>query len=201
MPRIAPQPNEVAPLAKSIRGRDRAKLDIQWEDPQEILTCGDQRLVRLITPKDCQQFGTLMHHCAGNWPEYIAKGIWHFLTVLTPDNVPHLTIHALDLEWRDEARIRKAIKEKEIDYGYIGYPDTYGLNPCPSIGTKVVPNRPVLINDRPCIVLSGYAKGYGQTDKYDETLKTWWDAFVVPDSKPIEHVHNTYIERYIEGVG
>lgn len=165
---LVPKPNLVEAVAKknyeSIRGRDRAKLDIKWEDPEILFEKDGKRVARLHTPGDVRQFGRLMGHCAGDHHHRVAKGDWHFITILTEDNVPHATIHA------------KHIELQGTNDGYTGSSPRY-------------PEK-VTIQNHTCFLVAGYTKGgWGQslaTGKYGEVFKGWLAAAKPKDATPLK---------------
>lgn len=165
---VVPDPNHIAPLASSYsqRGRDRAKLDIRWRDPEVLFVNGDHRVVRMRTKADCSLFGYLMGHCAGShWKTHIGKNPpdWHFLSLLTPDDVPHVTIHA---------------KEKSK----YQVPEIYGSAP--------VKTWPDIVNivGQECFIVAAYTKGYGtdiKSTKYGKTIEGWYKESLVPGAEKL----------------
>lgn len=96
---------------ENIRGRDRKKLDIEWANPEVLLEYPDDpkglKMCRIADPVDIETLGRLEGHCAGTHFVWVCEEqIWHFLTLIDKDNVPHTTIHAKSVEWRNKQHPR-----------------------------------------------------------------------------------------------
>ena len=87
----------------SLRGKELKKLDIKWDEPEELWNLPSRdgwRVMRLHTPIDTAILGRIMGHCSGGHRGLVCDyNIWHFLTLFDEHDAPHATIHMMDGEW------------------------------------------------------------------------------------------------------
>ena len=87
-------------LAERKRERVRVLNDRGWTDPHVLWEEDGLRVVRLVEPEDIDLWATIMGHCGASHLKWIRdEQIWHFLTILDGQDVPHTTMHAKDVEW------------------------------------------------------------------------------------------------------
>jgi hypothetical protein len=84
-----------------MRGRDRKKVGVQWAEPETVWEDKDHTLYYLTHPFDLAALGILMRHCSGtHWVWATEEKVWQFFALVDKaSNVPHVTVHAKDVNW------------------------------------------------------------------------------------------------------
>lgn len=174
------------------RGRDKAKVDFEWQAPEVIWEHDGYRLVRLTNPDDLITLGRLMGHCAG-WHQFWARtGMWGFLTFLDSDDVPHVTIHLKDAEWYTPGygEGRKHPMDGVVDPDFKTFTGAYGNRK--NVARHNMYDRPVaglddlvsLDGRRYRVILAQNRGDYGALpggEKYNYLVMGWYNAFRVTD--------------------
>lgn len=158
-----------------MRGREKAKMDVEWVSPQIIWEVPEQlagqsgwRLAKLTHPDDLKTFGTLMRHCAGSHAHWAELGIFHFVTILDQKDVPHATVFMKDQAW---------LNTPHPDDAQAGWGNTYTYRSTTYDGSANRYNYGrAMLDGKVLVPLEVSNPGdYSNAGKYDPIVKAWFE--------------------------
>lgn len=94
---------EAMEAPRHIKATEKKLFGDKWIEPQVLHELGENRLVRIANKDDLVLLGHLVPSCVGSHGLWVAyHQIWHVLTVMDKNNVPHTTLLLQDREWYDK---------------------------------------------------------------------------------------------------